>query len=333
VVFSVGADGTFAYLGSQQISSDLHELVWVTRSGGVTPVDDGETFSLSPNGNDGWRLSPDGRRIAFTRSVDGNDDIWVKALPEGPVSRLTFSAEMDLLPTWTPDGESVTYRNGPLGEGSLWSVRADGAGEPQLVFDDFNAAKGEWSPDGAWLVLRRAGVQGDEAARDIFAIRPGVDTAAVPLMATTGFWEQAPAISRDGRWLAYSSNETGRHEIFVRPFPDVDAGKWQVSSDGGINPVWAHNGRELFFLNPDTGQLVSAEFAAASSSFVVSRLTELFEVPGSFFWNLNGNNQPYDVDLDDQRFLMGRVYGSDDANTSFVLVQNFFQELERLIPD
>ena len=79
--------------------------------------------------------------------------------------------------------------------------------------------------------------------------------------------------------------------------------------------------------------MVAAEFAAASTSFVVSRLTELFEVPGSFFWAANGNNQPYDVDFDDRRFLMARVYGSEDATTSFVLVQNFFEELERLVPD
>ena len=329
VVYSIAADGTFAYSASTA-AFGLHELVWVTRLGNASPVDDGEVFSLSPDGNDGWRISPDGRHIAFTRNVDGNDDIWVKALPAGPVSRVTFSPGMDLLPQWKPDGQSITYRNGPLGAGSLWSVRADGTGEPELAYGELNATKGVWSPNGEWLVIRTAGVTGDETARDIFMVRPGVDTVAVPLVATPGFWEQGPTISRNGRWLAYSSNESGRHEVFVRPFPDVGVGKWQISTDGGVNPVWAHNGRELFFFNPSSRQLRSAEFTATSTSFQLSRVTDLFEVPRSFFWNTNGNNDPYDVDLDDQRFLMARVYGSDDAPTPFVLVQNFFEELERL---
>ena len=279
------------------------------------------------------RLSPDGSRVAFVRHENNNDDVWVKALPNGPVSRVTFSPELDLLPQWTPDGQNLTYRNGPLGEGFLWSMRADGTGEPELVFEGFVASKGVWSPDGVWLVIRRAGIIGEESARDILAFRPGVDSEPVPLMATPGFWEQAPAISRDGRWLAYSSNETGRHEVFVRPFPDVNDGKWQVSTDGGINPIWAHNGRELFFLDPRTRQLTAAEFTTTATSFQVAGLTPLFEVPGAFFWNTNGNNDPYDVDLDDQRFLMARTYGSEDEEPTLVLVQSFFEELERLVPN
>ena len=287
LVYTVSEDGTLVYLAGDSGSGSV-EFVWVTRSGEATPVDAGETFTLASS-LDGWRLSPDGSRIAFGRRVDENDDIWIKELPDGPVSRLTFSDEADVLPQWAPDGQSLTFRNGPPDQGHLWSRRADGTGEAELLFDGFYIAKGVWSPDGEWLVLRRSGGAGNETARDILAIRPGVDTEAVPLVATGAFWEQAPAISRDGRWLAYSSNETGRHEIFVRPFPDVDAGKWQVSTGGGIQPVWAHNGRELFFADPETRELKAADVHDDIWHDVPldrAQITTLFEIPGarSYFW-------------------------------------------------
>ena len=308
LTYSVSEDGTLVYLAGDGGPGSF-EFVWVTRSGEAMPVDAGETFTTVTVGNNGWRLSPDGSRIAFVRSVDGNVDIWIKGLPDGPVSRLTFSDAMDLLPQWAPDGQSVTYRNGPLSDGSLWSMQADGTGEPELVFDEFSVTKGVWSPDGEWLVLRRSGEEGvDETSRDILVIRPEVDTVAVPLVVTVGFREQAPAISRDGRWLAYSSNETGRHEIFVRPFPDVAAGKWQVSVGGGIQPVWAHNGRELFFADPVTRELKAAEFTTTSATFQRARLTTLFEIPAATFFGPAGIQDFYDVALGDERFLMARVY-------------------------
>ena len=197
----------------------------------------------------------------------------------------------------------------------------------KLIFDGFYVSKGVHSPDGEWLVLRRTG------GADILALRPGVDTEALPLIATEEFREQAPAISRDGRWLAYSSNETGRHEIFVRPFPDVDAGKWQVSTDGGIQPVWAHNGRELFFADPTTRELKVAEFTTTSTTFRRAEITTLFTIPGGVFFLASGIHDFYDVDLDDERFLMARAAGSEDLSRRVVLVQNVFEEIARLVPN
>jgi hypothetical protein len=330
--FALSETGTLLYETGAGGAPKL-EFVWVTRSGEATPVDAGETFDQAI-GNHGWRLSPDGGRIAFGRTMDGNTDIWIKTLPDGAVSRLTFSEDPDMLPQWTPDGRSVTYYNGSAsGGGFLWSKRADGTSdEPELVFDGFSSAKGVWSPDGEWLALRRAATEGNQTARDIMAIRPGVDSVAIPL-AVTEFQEQAPAISRDGRWFAYSSNETGREEVFVRPFPDVSAGKWQVSTDGGIQPVWAHNGRELFFADPETRELKVREFTATSTTFQLSRLTTLFEMPEEFFFGSIGNQDFYDIALDDERFLMARQSGTAGASASLILVQNFFEELKRLVPN
>lgn len=310
------------------------EFVWVARSGEATPVSAEESFIPSSRDFRGWRLSPDGSRIAFGRVVDGNSDIWIKALPDGPMSRLTFSDTMDASPQWTPDGQSLTYRNGPLVDGSLWSIKVDGTSEPELLFDEFNVKLGFWSPDREWLVLRRSQVRTGDRSRDILAIRPGDEAVAIPLISGRDFWEQAPALSRDGRWLAYSSNETGRHEIFVRPFPEVDTGKWQVSDGGGIQPVWAHNGRELFFADPETRELKAAAFTTTSTTFQRARVTTLFVGPQDFRFDetTTGNSQFYDVAPDDERFLMARRSGANDATTSFVVVQNFFEELKRRVP-
>ena len=105
---------------------------------------------------------------------------------------------------------------------------------------------------------------------------PGHGSTVTPLVVTEQFREFLPAISRDGRWLAYTSEETGRREVFVRPFPDVGGGKWQISTDGGEQPVWAHNGRELFFLKPVTSEVAVAEFSTTAESFQRGRVTVLF---------------------------------------------------------
>jgi len=333
-VYTVSEDGTLLYKAGKTWAGAF-EFVWVTRTGDVTRVDAGETFSPVARDYQGWRLSPDGRRIAFGRRMDANDDVWIKELPDSPMSRLTFNEGVDGLPQWTPDGQSITYRNHmmSIGGGSLWSRRADGTGEREIVSDELSVKKGVWSPDGEWLVVRTAEPSGE--SRDILAIRPSVDRAPVPLVATEEFWEQAPAISRDGRWLAYSSNETGRNEIFVRPFPDVDAGKWQISTGGGIQPVWAHNGRELFFANPETRELNAAAFTTTSTTFQRDRVTTLFVVAEDMIFNetRSGSIEFYDVAADDQRFLMAQRSGTDDDSTTFVLVLNFFEELKRLVPN
>jgi len=327
VGYTASEDGTLGYWVGE--ASTAYEFVWVTRSGEVTPVDAAEPFHL-PVLNTGWRLSPDGSRIAFTRAMDGDTNIWIVALPDGPVSRLTYGeGRGDLLPEWAPDGESVMFNRG----NHLWSKAADGTGEPELLFDGFSVAKGVWSPDGEWLVLRRVGgeLSANQDARDILAIRPSVDVEVVPLITTAEFVEQAPAISRDGRWLAYSSNDTGRHEIFVRPFPDVNAGKWQISTGGGIQPVWARGKSELFFVEPATRALKVLEFSATGTTFQRTRVTTLFEIPESTFYVTTGNYGFYDVALDDERFLMARRHGTAGA-PSFILIQNFSEELKRLVP-
>ena len=335
-LYDVTPEGTLIYVRGPVAASNQWEFVWLDRSGAVTAVDPGESFGLT-GGNRGWRLSPDGNRVAFMRTEEDNTDIWTKELPDGPMSRLTFASEREILPQWSPDGRSILYSQydpdaNPI-RPTLWSRPADGTGGAELLFEGFDVAKGMWSPDGDWLLLRRAGLDqaGQEPARDIY-IRSRDGGEPIPLVATETFWEQGPAISRDGRWLAYVSNETGRQEVFVRPFPDVDAGKWQVSTGGGMHPIWAHNGRELFFLSPDRGEVRVADFTVEGSGFRRGPVRTLFAIPASVWWSSAGNHDLFDVAPDDERFLMVRVFGAEEGVRDLILVQNFDVELQRILP-
>ena len=302
------------------------EFVWMTRSGQPTAVDPGWTFDAG-GGNRAWSLSPDGRRLALRATTDGNEDIWIKELDDGPYSRLTFDEGPDFSPHWTPDGEAVTFTSGRASDnnaGDLWTKRADGTGEAELLYDhETSLQEGFWSPDGEWLVLRRDG------RRDILALRPSADSVALPLLAED-YSESEPALSPDGRWLAYISNETGSYEVYVRPFPDVDSGRWQVSTDGGFMPVWAHSGRELFFVDNNLN-LIATQFDA-DSGFQVGEKETLFTLPPGYL--LSTANTLYGVAPDDQRFIMARFYQADEGRGSaLILVQNWFEELKRRVPN
>jgi Tol biopolymer transport system component len=158
--------------------------------------------------------------------------------------------------------------------------------------------------------------------------RPDVDTEVTPLVATE-FGEQDPALSPDGRWLAYSSNETGQWEVYVRPFPDVGSSRVRVSTDGGIGPLWAKAGSELFFVDAD-GDLVAALFET-DPEFGVLRRETLFNTVG---YEAEASRSFYDISPDDQRFLMGRFPTLGEASSlSHVLVQNFFEELRQRVPN
>jgi Tol biopolymer transport system component len=272
----------------------------------------------------GWRLSPEETRVVFNSVVDGNIDVRIKHLPDGPEERITFSENEDHRPFWTPDGQSVTYFSGPPGEYDLWSRRADGTGEAVLVFDgELGLTQGSWSSDGEWLVFRVAATAAlGLGRRDILGFRPGVDSAAVSLVASAEFAEQGPALSPNGRWIAYSSNETGRDEVFVRPFPNVDSTRVRISTDGGRAPLWAKSGDELFFVDEDDG-LLATPFDPSSGRPQTPET--LFTIPVGY--PTNASNNFYDISSDGERFLMARPLGDDDGGTAVYIVTNWFEEL------
>ncbi len=313
------------------VSEGLHEFTWVTRSGEAISVDSGWSFRRG-DANRGWTLSPDGSRLALRALAEDNYDIWVKELPRGPLSRLTFHETQDKMPQWTPDGESVLFLSDRLesNDFDLWTKRADGTGEAELLYDsESSMAEGFVSEDGEWTVLRVAGVGGVAGGRDIVAVRSGGDGETLPLLVGE-YDESSPQLSPDGRWMAYQSNETGRDEIFVRPFPDVQSGKWQVSTDGGRGPAWAHSGQEIFYTVPAGSQMVAAKVSAESAFRVESRET-LFSTAG---YTLGNVTRQWDVTGDDQRFLMVRPFGVDEETSNqLIVVENFTEELKRRVPN
>ena len=336
VAWSIADDGKFfRSAGGGFGRTATLQLVWVTRTGQATPVDPDWTFERGTDANQGWRISPDGSMVALREYTNDGYDIWVKRLDDGPRSRLTFGDADDKMPVWAPGGRDVTFLSDRNGNHDVWSKPADGTREAELLLDiDADLATIDWSPDGEWLLLRSSTGSRTTSERDVLGLRPGVDSVPTPLLAAE-YREVGPDVSPDGRWIAYASDETGRYEIYVRPFPDVSAGRWQVSVDGGRSPKWAHSGREIFFQGPDL-EMMGVE-VEADSGFRTESPVVLFE--GDDRWlNENLTGTFFDVSPDDQRFLVAAVVqeGSEESGPPlprFILVHNFFEELRRLVPD
>ena len=308
-IVDVSRDGTLLYQEGRAAVGTVP--VWVTRDGRAAPIDStwrAEIGSLA--------LSPDGRRLAVAITSGREQNIWVKELERGPLSKLTFGDSSHSRPVWTPDGRSVVYVGAA---GKLYQKRADGIGNDSVLADLGQNSWGEaaMSRDGAWLVMRSLGAG---SVRDIYALRTNGDTVLHALVATPAD-EYAPALSPDGRWLAYVSEESGSPEVFVRPFPNTSEGKYQVSLAGGVEPVWAHSGRELFFVNP-ANQLLASEVTTAPR-FSVGRQQVLFSVAG---FSRDLNHRAYAIAPDDRRFVM--IQNILFASGDLVMVENWFEVLK-----
>jgi serine/threonine-protein kinase len=291
---------------------------WVTREGLEIGIDS----TWEPQGTIGAAaISPDGRSLAVDLTQNGNSSIWIKQLPVGPFSRLTFGDTSNLRPTWTPDGRSLIYvGNVSAPGGMVMRRRADGTGSAEvLIHSPFMWAQALPSPDGRWILARRS-VQ-EAGNGDIFGVRAG-DSALVPLV-TGPATEALPAVSPDGRWLAYATTESGTVQVYVRPFPDVSSARWQVSTGDGRDPRWSHSGRELFYVSPSTGKLMSVA-VKPGATFAFDQPRALFStvpyVPG-------GSVPAYDVGPDDKRFLFLRET-APNQRSELIMVQNWSRELK-----
>ena len=275
-------------LQGQQATRDV-ELVWVDRAGQVEPV--GAELRAY-----GWpRISPDGTRVAIdARDADDNTDVWIYDLARRTLVRLTFDEAPDGHPLWTPDGSRVVFESGRDG-GGLFSKAADGTGEvEQLLENSDRPFPGAWSADGRLLI--DAGPAAGSDSGTIYAVEG--DNAMAPVF-VTGSLEYAPAISPDGRWMAYASNESGGSEIHVRPFPNVDEGMWQVSTDHGFFPVWSPDGRELLFLSRMRGGELMVARVETEPTFNASRPESVFRTTDF----VGGPRRGYDLAPDGDRFL------------------------------
>ncbi|MFL5505416.1 MAG: protein kinase domain-containing protein [Gemmatimonadales bacterium] len=316
---AVSRNGSLAYVrGLSTVSAA--QGVWVGRDGTITPIE--PALSFTPAANRGLALSPDGRHLAVDVVGGRTVDIWVRELPSGPFTRLTFDGLENTRPSWTPDGRDVLFlRNVGKGVLTAWKKRADGSTPAESVYTgNASMPEAQISSDGRWLVYRVS--KGSQS--DIHGVRLDQPGATPVSLIDSPFPEAMIALSPDSRWIAYGSQETGRSEVYVRPFPETNQGRWQISSDGAGTPRWSRDGRELFFVTL-TGDLVAVP-VRSTPTFAAGAPKRLVGGIGTAY--LNGLTTPYyDLCPDGRRFLLMRASGRTDDTEQLILVDNWLDEV------
>jgi eukaryotic-like serine/threonine-protein kinase len=288
--------------------------VWVTRNGAEQPIAAPARAYRIP------RLSPDGRRVVVAIDDEGVQT-WLYDLSRETLIRLTFGGTVNQAPVWSSDGKRVAFQSNREGPLNVFSQFADGSGGLERLTSGSSPAANSWSSDGQLLAF----VDVDPTTGwDIWVLRLS-DHKAQPFLQTASN-ESAPIFSPDGRWLAYVSDETGRSEVYVQPYPGP-GGRWQISADDGAEPEWNPNGRELFYRS---GRKMMAVDIATQPGFTAGKPRVLFE--GDYLPTpLQFPN--YDVSQDGQRFLMLKPSEQEAAApTQINVVLNWFEELKRLAP-
>ena len=296
--FSVSDNGVLAYRNGPAFTGKL-QLAWLDRAGKLV-----ENFG-DPGGYRGVDVSPDGQRVAVHRHDGTGGDIWLfDAARRESMSRFTFDASQDnSSPIWSSDGSRIAYGSLRNGKWGLYQRSANGTGSEELLIEsDVPKAPMSWSPDSKLIVYW---VLDAKTGSDLWILPLSGEKKPVAFLQSS-FNEQWPQISPDGKWIAYTSDETGRDEIYVRPFPTGE-GRWQVSTDGGWYPRWRRDGKELFYMEPSASRrnIVSVKVNPAGPTFEYGDAVEVFE---SGFANIphRVNYHAFAVSPDGQRFLVQR---------------------------
>ena len=320
--FDAAYDGTLAYIPEGAIETRLVEtLDWVDREGNLTPLrEDLQAYS-------GPRFSPDGSQILFQCGASLSDtgcggagvQVWMRDVERGVATPVTFEG-FNMNPVWTPDGEAVTFTSS-RGDGSLpvlYQKRLDGSGEAELLSDN-DGRPSSWSPDGAVLAFSQGRVGMDT---DIWVLEDGTPRAFI----ATNAEESWAMFSPDGQWMAYGSDKSGQDEVYLRPYPGPGE-EQQVSTDGGGEPRWSPEGRELFY-RTRAGEVLSVA-VQTTPSVELGTPQLLFEVP-----NMRGlaHFGSFDVHPDGERFVVVRSVGTDSSTTQINVVLNWTEELTDRVP-
>ena len=258
-------------------------------------------------------MSPDGTRIAV--SIDG--DIWTWNVGRQTLNQLTFDASGGFAPMWTRDGRRLLFFSPRRNEG-LFGQAADGAAAVQRLGTGLPS---DVSPDGKQVLFSPSG------GRDVMALALDGNRREEPLI-QSDFTERNGVVSPGGRWLAYESDRSGQFEIYVQPFPNVSDGQWLVSTTGGTRPLWAPNGRELFYVAPD-GALFAVP-VDAGGVWATGSPAKILEGP----YITTGAQAPrtYDVSSDGKRFLLVKRSTDRIFAPQIVMVRNWLEELKALLP-
>ncbi len=308
--FAISRNGTLAYAPGGRHSAE-RSLVWVDRKGKAKALPAPAQPYLSP------RISPDGRRVAVGMEGRG---AWTYDLTRDTLSLLA-NEKVNTYPVWSADGKKIAFRGRGAGLNIFWTA-ADGSGSPEALTKDQSLQfTGALSPDGKFMVIVD---QNLESGADIFVMPLEGERAKKPFLQTKAN-EGAPTFSPNGRWLAYTCDESRREEVYVQPFPGPGP-KIQISTGGGAEPVWARNGRELFYR---VGNKMMAAAIRTEPQFSVAKPQLLFE--GDFERTPQLYTTNYDVAADGEHFLM--IKGNEEsAPTQINVVLNFFEELRRKVP-
>jgi Tol biopolymer transport system component len=308
---SVSTAGTIAYVPAP--SKPLQEaLVWVSRAGVETTTGASGGVYFQP------RLSPDGSRVALTVGGEDNDDVWQYEFARGSMRRVT-SAGNNSFPLWSRDGRRLAHVSDRAGPDNMYVRSLDSTKDERLLVSAEPNYPFAWTQDNTLVFVRPDPI----TLQDIFVLRK-TEAEPMPIL-NTPFGEGAPVLSLDDRWLAYVSNESGRNEIYVKPF-ERPGEQTTVSTDGGNEPVWSPNGRELFFRNGNDMMVVDISLDPVLSAGKPRRLfTGTYERSLALWPN-------YDVANDGQSFLMVKKLDSGDAPMQINVVLNWIDELNRLLP-
>jgi serine/threonine-protein kinase len=311
VDYAVSENGTLIYVPVGE--SLATSLAWVDREGHASVLMEDQQQYQRP------RLSPDGTKVAVMISSAGGTNIWIYDLERSTRFRLTVEND-NRTPVWTTDGKRVVFSStrNTNDTGLFWRP-ADGSEEVKLLLSRENRSFPiSWSPDGQTLAFYEVTPTN---GRDIWVLPLEGEPSA---FLATSFNERSPEFSPDGKWLAYVSNESGRDEVYVQPYPGP-GGRWLISNEGGSEPVWSADGRELFYRYEEQMMAATVE---TEPVFRAGAPQVLFE--GRYAVDAGPNARNYDISPDGQRFLMIKEEQTERGQINVIL--NWFEELKRLVP-
>ena len=320
---AIADNGTLVYAQGIGVAGNNspRTLVWVDREGRESLIPAPARAYMYP------RVSPDGTRIAV-RSVDQERDIWVWDLARLTLTRITADAGYDGYPMWMPDGRLV-YSSDRTGSRNIFVKSADATSAVERLTDGpYAMYPTAVSPDSRRLIFT---AESPATNDDIMELQLAGERSMTALL-NSSFGERNGVVSPDGRWLAYETNDSGGgFEVSVRPFPNVNSGQWQVSTMGGTRPLWAPDGKELFYIS-STGALMHVDVALGPSWSATTPTMLIRE--GYFTMPDDSNGRTYDVTADGTRFLMVRQVTPSEGSIAInlIVIQNWFEELKRLVP-
>jgi serine/threonine-protein kinase len=316
---AVAANGSLVYVPSVAGGGGQQTVVSVDRQGRASPLP-----GLSLEAYRDVRVSPDGVRLALAT----DDDVWIYDLTRATLSRLTTDPAQDTRPLWTPDGQRVIFRSNRAGYPELFWRRADGTGSDQRLLarakDLLDLRADGWSADGGQLLFTEVSPSVRGAIGQIAIERP----SDANMLVKSEFYNAFAAVSPDGRWMAYQSDVSGRFEIYVERYPEL-GNRQQISTGGGRLPLWSRDGRELFF-SLGSRQMLAVP-VQSGTTLAAGRPQVLFE--GAMLAAGVGF-RTYDIGPGGRFFIIrsGLAEPGVGAASNMIVVQNWFEELKRLVP-